>query len=86
MNLTTFDNFDSNLSISTILEISKKVEELLDNMDYSNSKMLITREHIKHNLAQLIKSSNSLLSRRENLIIRARSNQRNNNYDYLNHI
>jgi len=86
MNLTTFDNFDSNLSISTILEISKKVEELLDDMEYSNSEMLVTREHIKHNLSQLIKSSNSLLSRRENLIIRACSNRRNKNYDYLNHI
>jgi len=86
MNLTTFDNFDSNLSISTILEISKKVEELLDNMEYCNSDMLITREHIKHNLAQLIKSSNSLLSRRKNLIISTHSNQKDNNYDYLNHI
>ncbi len=47
------------LSSISVVEISKKVTELLDNMDYSNKDMLLTKEHIKYNLARLISSSNS---------------------------
>lgn len=45
-------------SISTVVEISKKITELLEQNNYNNKDMLITKEHIKHNLAQLIVSSN----------------------------
>lgn len=44
----------SKKSIHTIIEISKKINELLGQMEYSNNKMLLTKEHIKHNLIQLI--------------------------------
>jgi len=36
------------------IEISKKINELLEQMEYDNNKMLLTKEHIKHNLIQLI--------------------------------
>ncbi|MBU0473033.1 MAG: hypothetical protein KKF62_02590 [Bacteroidetes bacterium] len=62
MNLNNKDNFSSNRSISTIVQISEKVTELLDNMEYSNNEMIITREHIKYNLAQLILTSNAQLN------------------------
>ena len=47
------------LSSISVVEISKKVTELLDNMDYSNKDMLLTKEHIKYNLVRLITSSNN---------------------------
>jgi len=84
MNLTNENNFDSNLSISTILEISKKVSELLDNKEYNNSKMLITREHIKYNLALLIKSLNSQLCK--NLVKNFDSYKRRKSYHPSNNI
>ncbi len=47
------------LSSISVVEISKKITELLDTADYSNDNMLLTKEHIKYNLAKLINSSNS---------------------------
>ena len=47
------------LSSISVVEISKKITELLDNADYSNNDLLLTKEHIKYNLARLITSSNS---------------------------
>jgi len=45
-------------SILTVIEISKKINELLEQTEYNNSDMLLTKEHIKYNLSQLIKHSN----------------------------
>lgn len=44
----------SKRSIHTVIEISKKINELLEQMEYNNSDMLLTKEHIKHNLNKLI--------------------------------
>lgn len=82
MNLNNEDNFSSNRSISTIVEISEKVTELLDNMEYSNTEMLITREHIKYNLAQLILSSNAQLNRTDSNLIRNIGLKRRRKYNF----
>ena len=34
-------------SIRTIIEISKKVNELLEKLGYSDNEMMLTKEHIK---------------------------------------
>ncbi|MCF6270719.1 MAG: hypothetical protein L3J41_13475 [Melioribacteraceae bacterium] len=44
----------SKRSIRTVIEISKKINELLEQMEYDNNELLLTKEHIKHNLIQLI--------------------------------
>ncbi len=46
------------------VEISKKITELLDSMEYSNNEMLLTKGHIKSNLNKLISSSNRYLGNR----------------------
>jgi|GEM_PF-3267944 len=84
MDLNSEHDFDSDLPISTILEISQKVTELLDAMEYSNKQMLITREHIKYNLAQLIKTSSTQLSC--NSVKRLNSSRRAKNYNSPNNM
>ena len=51
-------NGKKDISCVSVVEISKKITELLDNVEYNNKDMLLTKEHIKSNLAQLINSSN----------------------------
>ena len=51
------NNLYSNPPMLTAIEISEKINELLDKMEYNNSEMLLTKEHIKSNLTQLINLS-----------------------------
>ncbi len=44
----------SKRSICTVIEISKKINELLEQMEYKNNELLLTKEHIKQNLIELI--------------------------------
>jgi len=46
------------LSIHTVIEVSKKINELLEQMEYDNKEMLLTKEHIRHNLIKLINYAN----------------------------
>ena len=46
-------------SINTVIEISKKVNELIEKLGYSNNEMLLTKAHIKNNIMQLINSNSS---------------------------
>ena len=48
-------------SINTIIEISKKVNELIEKLGYSNNEMLLTKARIKNNIAQLINSNNPII-------------------------
>ncbi len=50
---------NSNLSSILVVAISKKITELLDSVEYNNKEMILTKEHIKHNLSKIIKSSNN---------------------------
>jgi hypothetical protein len=59
MQLQSRDYFSGTNSSLTIVEISQKIQELLDQMEYSNNEMLLTKEHIKYNLNQLITSANN---------------------------
>ncbi len=57
MQLASREGFSQNSSNLTVIEISQKIKELLDQMEYSNNDMLLTKEHIKYNLSQLIQST-----------------------------
>jgi uncharacterized protein YwgA len=46
-------------SINTVIEISKKVNELIEKLGYNNEDLLLTKAHIKNNIMQLINSNNS---------------------------
>jgi len=60
MQILRRDEFlENNTSGRKIVEISIKIKELLDQMEYKNTEMLLTKEHIKHNLSELILSANS---------------------------
>jgi len=72
-----FDKSGNSSSMVTVVEISKKVAELLDSMEYSNTKMLITKEHIKYNLNQLIRSSTN---NQNDIRNRMNSNDVNHNF------
>jgi len=48
------NRLSSRKSIHTVIEISKKINEMLEQMEYDNNEMLLTKEHIKHNLTKLI--------------------------------
>ena len=76
-----FDKSRNSSSMVTVVEISKKITELLDSMEYSNTEMLITKEHIKHNLNQLIRYSTSKQNNIRNRIFTNKSNQ-NFSVDY----
>jgi gas vesicle protein len=77
MHLNEIEKLSSNISVSTIVEISKKVTELLDNVEYDNKVMLITKEHIKSNLAQLISTTDNELKFKLKNPERSNSNPRN---------
>lgn len=71
---------NGNNSMKTVVDISKKITELLDTMELANSEMLITKTHIKHNLNQLIRSSlNSTKNISEKILIEKESNKFSNN-------
>ena len=59
MRLHTRNNFLSANSSFTLVQISQKIKELLDQMEYSNTDMLLTKEHIQYNLGQLIKMAST---------------------------
>ncbi|MDA3781321.1 MAG: hypothetical protein PF487_14005 [Bacteroidales bacterium] len=75
--MNEIEKLSSNISVSTIVEISKKVTELLDNVEYDNKVMLITKEHIKSNLAQLISTTDNELKFKLKNPERSNSNPRN---------
>ncbi len=56
---------NSNLSSISVVAISKKITELLDSVEYNNTEMILTKEHIKHNLSKIIKSSNNRVGKIE---------------------
>jgi len=43
--------------LSTLVEISKKVDEIIDENDYKNGDLLITKEHIHQNINELISNA-----------------------------
>jgi len=69
----------SKKSILTVIEISQKITELLDTMEYSNNEMIITKEHIKYSLNQLIRSS---APREKN--VKSRITSQRNRHQFLN--
>lgn len=56
MNFKNSENIYPIESMPTVIEISKKITELLDQNSYDGKYMFITKEHIKQNLAELIRS------------------------------
>ncbi len=59
MQLQSRDSLKINNANLNIVMISQKIQELLDQMEYGNNEMLLTKEHIKYNLSQLIMSANN---------------------------
>ena len=60
MRLQNRDNFSTTTNYSlTVVEISQKIQDLLEQMEYGNHEMLLTKEHIKYNISQLIKSASN---------------------------